>query len=61
MLDGAGPRLPGHCDGIDWGRMVRREKPQEGLGQELMMWPIIISRLPLRVKIAVDMSVTKGS
>ena len=61
VLDGACPGLPGHCDGIDWGRMVRREKPQEGLGQELMMRPIIISRLPLRVKIAVYMTVTKGS
>ena len=46
----------------DWlGADGPAEKPQEGLGQELMMWPIIISRLPLRVKIAVDMSVTKGS
>ena len=61
MLDGACPGLPGHCDGIDWGRMVRLEKPQEGLGQELMLRPIIISRLPLRVKIAVYMTVTKGS
>ena len=61
VLDGACPGLPGHCDGIDWGRMVRLEKPQEGLGQELMLRPIIISRLPLRVKIAVYMTVTKGS